>query len=45
MMHTPDFTDDNNILSQNDFFRMEWKETQYQLYRLLLNISSSLSNI
>lgn len=37
-------TDPNN-LSRNDFFRMDWKETQYQLYRLLVNISSSLSDI
>lgn len=36
---------DANNLTQNDFFRMDWKETQYQLYRLLLDISSSLSNI
>lgn len=42
---TPAKETDANNLTQNDFFRMEWKETQYQLYRLLLDISSSLSNI
>lgn len=42
---TPAKETDPNNLTRNDFFRMEWKETQYQLYRLLLNISSSLSNI
>lgn len=42
---TPDYTDDDKILTRNDFFRMDWKETQYQLYRLLVNISSSLSDI
>ena len=36
---------DANNLSEKDFFKMDWKETQYQLYRLLLNISSSLSDI
>lgn len=42
---TPAKETDANNLTRNDFFKMEWKETQYQLYRLLLNISSSLSNI
>lgn len=41
----PDYIDDDRILTRNDFFRMEWKETQYQIYRLLVNISSSLSNV
>ena len=45
VQRTPDYTDDNKILTRNDFFRMEWKETQYQIYRLLVNISSSLSDI
>lgn len=42
---TPAKETDPNNLSRNDFFRMDWKETQYQLYRLLVNISSSLSDI
>ena len=42
---TPDYMNDNKILTRNDFYRMEWKETQYQIYRLLVNISSSLSDI
>lgn len=41
---TPAKETDPNNLTRNDFFKMDWKETQYQLYKLLLNISSSLSN-
>ena len=41
---TPAKETDPNNLTRNDFFKMDWKETQYQLYRLLVNISSSLSN-
>ena len=41
---TPAKETDQNNLTRNDFFKMDWKETQYQLYKLLLNISSSLSN-
>ena len=44
VMHTPENVEDDKTLTRNDFFRMDWKETQYQLYRLLVNISSSLSN-
>ena len=45
VMHTPEIVEDDKILTRNDIFRMDWKETQYQLYRLLVNISSSLSDI
>ena len=41
---TPEQKQDEKSLSENDFFKMDLKEIQYQLYRLLLNISSSLSN-
>ena len=43
--NTPDYANDDKILTRNDFFKMDWKETQYQIYRLLVNISSSLSDI
>lgn len=33
------------ILTRDDFFSMEWRETQYHIYRLLYNISSFLSDI
>lgn len=36
---------DANNLSENDFFKSDWRGSQYQLYKLLLNISSSLSDI
>lgn len=42
---TPEPEPDENNLSENDFYRMDWKKAQYQIYRLLLNISSSLSDI
>lgn len=45
LIHTPEITDDEKILTRNDFFRMDWKEAQYQIYRLLVNISSSLSDM
>lgn len=45
VMHTPEIIEDDKTLTRNDFFKMEWKEAQYQLYRLLVNISSSLSDI
>ena len=45
VMHTTEIVEDNKTLKRNDFFKMEWKEAQYQLYRLLVNISSSLSDI
>ena len=44
-MNTPYFTGNDKFLTQNDFYKLDWKETQYQIYRLLVNISSSLSNI
>lgn len=42
---TPPVEVDENNLKKDDFYRMEWKETQYHIYRLLLDISSSLSDI
>ena len=42
---TPKIQKDENNLTQNDFYSMEWKETQYHLYRQLVNISSFLSDI
>ena len=45
MDDTPDPEPDAKNLSEKDFFKMDWKETQYQLYKLLLDISSSLSNM
>lgn len=42
---TPEPEPDENNLSENDFYRMDWKKAQYQIYRLLVNISSALSNI
>ena len=42
---TPAKEPDENNLSENDFYKMDWKKSQYQIYRLLVNISSSLSNI
>lgn len=45
VMHTPEIIEDDKTLTRNDFFKIEWKEAQYQLYRLLVNISSSLSDI
>lgn len=43
--YTPEPEPDENNLSENDFYKMDWKKSQYQIYRLLVNISSSLSNI
>ena len=34
-----------NDLNQNDFYRMEYKEIQYHIYRQLKNLSSLLSDI
>lgn len=42
---TPNTVQDNKSLTQNDFFRMEWKEIQYHLYKQLLSISSLLTDI
>lgn len=42
---TPEPEPDEINLSENDFYKMDWKKAQYQIYRLLVNISSSLSNI
>ena len=36
---------EENELTRNDFFTMEYKDIQYLLYRQLLDISSSLSYI
>ena len=41
---TPEPEPDENNLSKKDFYNMDWRETQYQLYKLLLNISSFLYN-
>lgn len=37
-------TDENN-LTENDFYRMDFKTIQYHIYRQLVNISSLLSDI
>ena len=42
---TPEPAPDENNLSENDFYKMDWKKAQYQIYRLLVNISSSLSDV
>ena len=42
---TPEPESDEKILSEIDFYRMDWKETQYTIYRLLVNIASSLSYV
>ena len=42
---TPSDKIDENNLTKMNFKEMEWKETQYHIYRLLLEISSSLSDI
>lgn len=43
--YTPEPAPDENNLSENDFYKMDWKKAQYQIYRLLVNISSSLSDV
>lgn len=42
--NTPETEPDENNFSEKDFYKLDWRQTQYQIYRLLLNISSSLSD-
>ena len=42
---TPENEIDIYHLTENDFFKMDWRRKLFVLYRLLLNISSFLSDI
>ena len=42
---TPDSEQDEKNISENDFYKMNWRKSLYLIYKLLVNISSSLSNI
>ena len=42
---TPEPEPEENNLSENDFYKMDWENYQCQIYRLFVNISSYLSNI